>query len=350
MKFKVFGAVGVVLAIVAFASWTYSTPKNILDINSDACTFVAGIRDDFRLRVPVTNTSDSNIQIQEFQMSCACTEVEPSSLELMPGETGHVDFTLDLTKFIDRDKLSVPMQVQIFPVVEGKPRGIGGFKLSGEVQAFFDCTPSRLEILHPSKASQAEETRNQFLKIKCREKLKSFSVACPEEFALLSPSTYRNPSGTCEIEIVPIKPSRETVEKEIENFYIVISGVCLDGSNVPTTKIPVRYLLEGDLCVNPQLVSFGSIGLGDRTSETLTVLSRSGRPIEISLLDHGQEWHAVVANQSNECRKVIQVYGRAHLPGYVESEVSLRVQYLDNHQEIPISIPLSYYGVQQGNP
>ena len=141
-----------VLLIAAFGAWfmkARSLDRSInlgLSIPSHALTFDTAIaQSHFEWTLPISNKGDETVRVLEFETSCGCTKVEPTSCELQPGETRSVNVTLDLTfvKIEQGSLAEVPFDVTIVPriqVNQQEVRGVG-WRLEGRVRPLIVTTP-----------------------------------------------------------------------------------------------------------------------------------------------------------------------------------------------------------------
>lgn len=69
----------------------------------------------------VTNVSQRTVRVVDIKTSCGCSQIEPSSFQIQPGESRSVQMHIKLvvTRAVGATGLESPMEIRIVPIIEG---------------------------------------------------------------------------------------------------------------------------------------------------------------------------------------------------------------------------------------
>jgi hypothetical protein len=88
-------------------------------------------------RLPIHNTTNTDIEILSFIKSCSCTEVEPRSLTIPAGQTATVNLIIDLTHrtMAELDLAARPFAIEVKPYLKSVWPRTPGWSVEGTVKS-----------------------------------------------------------------------------------------------------------------------------------------------------------------------------------------------------------------------
>lgn len=116
--------------------------------------------DAHRVEVPLTNKGETTITISRFATTCSCSSVEPTSIEIPPGETRRVVMALDLqpSSREEADKPTTDFSVDLTPFLAGEPEQQGPtWQVTARVRRPLLRTPRQIDLGWHSERAQPFE-------------------------------------------------------------------------------------------------------------------------------------------------------------------------------------------------
>ncbi|MBI2479137.1 MAG: DUF1573 domain-containing protein [Planctomycetia bacterium] len=274
-----------VLLIAAFGVWfmkARSLDREInlgLSIPSHALTFDTAIAQrGFEWTLPVSNTGDETVRVLEFETSCGCTKVEPTTCELQPGETRNVNVTLDLTfvKIEQSSLAEVPFDVTIVPRIEvnqQQVRGVG-WRLDGRVRPLIVTTP-RVMTLGGSDAVIGSREQEMVATVRTADDISDVEIESRSTELFDVSIAAGKATGEYELRV---RPKKSLPVGGFEG-QILLRPMFTDGTDAPSVSYFVKGEKLSEIEAVPPIVNFGRRPVGDRGSMRVLVRSRIGREI-----------------------------------------------------------------------
>lgn len=218
----------------------------------------------FLWSVPIRNTSSQPVVIERWQASCDCSDVQPSSMRLEPGETKAISVRIDLGRNLGATS-GTPVSVSLSPLFGGK--SLATWALRGSVKPLI--RPSAI----PTAAFSNEMT--------ARRQQVELELVAPVHTVV---ATCRAPHVRCELshraelrKITLILSYADDLSDGLHSFGIELRGQL-------TTGDPFSKHLTGAVTVRPEIevsppslvVSGPSTGMWE---ETIGFRSRSDIPL-----------------------------------------------------------------------
>jgi hypothetical protein len=288
--------------------------------------------------LPIHNDSDRVIEIDGFGKSCSCTDLEPSSLKIPPGESRDVQLALDL-----RSHQAEPMQerafdVTIFPIIKGKPNYHLGWTIRGRV-----C--SALRLLAPPDFGEHSECAQPLPELKVPVETfdpsaRLLVVSADDRFAARLTPTEGKPtsyelriSARVRLGQGPIKCDlvlilKDQADKPITTYKIAVSGHIL-----------------GNVQATPRSLSFGAKRLGETMTETVVLDSAAHQAVE--LLDVAVGSKDIEVTRLQPClddNLRLRIVWRLSKVGAQTDTVTFTVR--SDDRTFRILVPLDAYGVE----
>jgi hypothetical protein len=231
----------------------------------------------FHWTIPITNESSQVLQVIDFSTSCICSNVEPRSLVLSPGESKDIRVTIDLT----RDPLSQFSRQVTREVAEKVTPKIQGaavdqplpWTIRGRAKKAFTVEPRELTFGEILVQGQPPESRE--LLLESLIPLKTLVANCdPPHLAAVTLEPHPDEDHTYSL---LIQPQPNLPEGEL-NFTVSLEGITETGEPLPVYRVPVDGRVLPDIQISPPDILFGACTLGDTVAETIVLRSWSGKP------------------------------------------------------------------------
>lgn len=96
--------------------------------------------------IPVANTSNQTVFIDDWLVSCACAEIDPPKLSIAPRSKHIIMLKINVPPTSDRVALPTPFRVEIAPVVRGNELARKSFDVSGRMRPICRITPPAVQF------------------------------------------------------------------------------------------------------------------------------------------------------------------------------------------------------------
>lgn len=321
----------------ARASFLYVEPK-ALDIGEVILT------SSHEISFPIENRLDSQVHILGFRRSCNCTEIQPASLTIPAHGKAEVHVTIDIAPQSEGDfaKEWRAVQVDISPTLDGKLPLAPNWRITGTVRATYALRTTTLALKQPLVRGLPPETTQ--ISFKCHSRLKSLFARCDQNLAKVALTKFSKESQYYTLNVTP----HTNLTAGPIAFAITLVGRDERGQEIPPVTISARGTVLHDVKFLPAQVAFAAQQLGTECTETLTVASRSGKPVRIR---HARcaapDIDLEILNDGLDGRTAqLQISVRCRQPGEHSQVCTLTLDVPDESSPIEVSIPVSWYGLR----
>jgi hypothetical protein len=329
---------------------------------------------EFKWRIPIQNISNRPVGIAEFTASCQCSQIEPKSLTIEPGETAEVVATIDLTVGRDTDP-SEPrrtFEIAIHPIVSVASSRPPGFVLKGTAKDVFTCTPRAVDLGEVLSGTAGEPK----------------TVRLMSDVALSSVVALRQPDMRIEIELVDpesprlgrgvnstgylltVTPTDQIPIGKIDRT-IYLQATDVQGKKLPEFPVTVTGKIVFDVAVEPREIYAGLIEMGTTYETILTLRSRAGSPFALFAVEQelGVTLKPLIETSASEPIHNSTDAVKVPLESFKSSEngsalrfrlaltpqhegdqrtnATIQASSVANNQHMEITVPIVYYGTRK---
>ncbi len=231
----------------------------------------------FQWSVPITNTSHEVVFVTKLRSSCSCTQVEPASFRLAPGQTQLVALTIDLTPPAGKASGLEPseFEVRLQPTIQGYPLPVANWLVFGTIKSAF--SPNQKEVsLVGGAAIDATRLAEplEILAINAIEQLEHFDWRTePANVAIAIDRVIETDKWSVTLLPRELEP--------ITHFQLFITGRDSKGQRLGECKIPVTIHAMPEVAILPSQIvapvgaeqTVSIIAKVDAAIESLTVAS-----------------------------------------------------------------------------
>ncbi len=293
--------------------------------------------DAHRVEVPLTNKGETTITISRFATTCSCSSVEPTSIEIPPGETRRVVMALDLqpSSREEADKPTTDFSVDLTPFLAGEPEQQGPtWQVTARVRRPLLRTPRQIDLGWHSERAQPFEPVLVTVDIAPGiDGLKAFGTK-------MLVSLNRDKKGTSRyiLSVTPIGPLQVG---EVSGFVRLTPY--RKGEALPSRTISVRGRVVDDVELTPTGVLFGTQSIGTTRTETVTLRSLTGTDFELVKVESRGVDTRVERSTGADANRRLLVHQKITAIGQYAGEIHLTVQDKDVSMR-RIELPVMYFG------
>ena len=289
-------------------------------------------RRDFHHEISITCTHRDPVHIESFTTSCNCTQIEPSSMTIDPGETKSLRLKLDLSAFVQVEPTiwTRPISISTLPVVaDGSPPS-GTWQLTGRLRFPLAISNPRVTLPEIDEAGSIAFPVTRIETTKAAD-IASVTVRCDESFGKLQSEE------TGRVVIATVTP-RSDLPGGLVQFPVEFIATTDAGEVLPAVEVLVEGYIRPDLYATPSQIVNGVMEVGQVISQTVKILSRSNRPFTVVDVECPSETHAVPQGEA-------QQGGQFHIEHVCQQQtderiVVFRCRYVSDgsEREIPLKI------------
>lgn len=292
------------------------------------------------------NPTDHELEIASFASSCRCTTIKPNSLKLLPHETADVTISFDLCFNIAGEEEVVPGGVRrparkdfsedVVATVTRPVREEKTWTFRGRVKKALFLTPAHLEI--ERSLIEAKPFPPQKVLVRSSMGLETVKASCDRAMAGVAIDRL----DPCHYEL-KVEPSPLLPVGRFE-YRVYLTASTLEGESLPTVYLPVAGHVLSRFEVLPSPLVCGLRFVGETISETVMIRDRHGQKIEL-ISSIGDDLGASIQllPDSDQDRRSVQVKLVVSQPG--QQVVGVRLKVRTKESEVPLVVPISYYGV-----
>jgi hypothetical protein len=301
----------------------------------------AWARRDFRWTIPIRNRSQRSVEVADLRLSCKCTgTIEPRRFVLEPGQTQHVDMTLDLRPTSEslKKRPSFPLSVQMLAMVERPGPLQQTWPLEGIVRQLAWAEPDKIDFFE--ELVEGAEGPERRVRVTCFEPTTSLEMTCTPNMANVAALSIEGSDREFDLFI---RPSSKQPIGPFEST-IIIRPAGHDSPDSPYLELPLLGTVMPDIRTLPGVVQFGPVVIGKTATEYVNVDSRLGHALKIagSKSDcESLEVRVPDGAEKDSSRLTVSVTPRE--AGFIAESVTASV--VDNSGVTKIvSIPVTWYG------
>lgn len=301
----------------------------------------AWARRDFHWTLPIKNRGRRPVEVADLRLSCKCAgTIEPRRFVLEPGQTLHVDLTLDLRPTSEslKKRRSFPLSVQMLAMVESPGPLQQTWPLEGIVRQLAWAEPDKIDFFE--ELVEGGEGPERCVRVTCFEPTTGLEVTCAPNVADVAALSVEGSDREFDLFI---RPSSEQPVGPFEST-ITIRPAGHDSAASPLFELPILGSVMPDIRTLPDVVQFGPVVLGRTVTEYVNVDSRLGHDLKIagSKSDcESLEVRVPDGVEKDSSRLTVSVTPRE--AGFIAESVTASV--VDNSGVTKIvSIPVTWYG------
>lgn len=293
------------------------------------------IQSELKRSVTVKNPTDATVVVRNVRASCNCTQVEPRSFSLAPGETRELTLVIDL-----QPPHSIPVGKSIsFKVVIDFQMGDGTtpppIELSAQVRSPFVITPRSIDFGRRLSNDAADV---ESFSIECLAPMESVDVATDVDGVEFR--SERVEEGRFRVDAF-ISPGRQP--RPLTGLIKVTGQTKPDCVSV-TDRLRMNGEVISEVSVEPSHVAFGILPLGQAAEQQVSLRSRVGGSIEIVTVQP-EASDISVEMMSAADQPVVAIRQTAWAKGHQKSVVNLTYRLTTiGGTEVTTTIPVTYFG------
>lgn len=243
----------------------------------------------FTWTVPVRNTTDRAVWVEEFQVSCGCMSVEPRQVLLTAGETR--DVTLRITPTIPRETnratTSTTQVISLFAYGADKKLELLRAHLRGRPATLLTLAPSQFLFERPPV--RGETARAVPLTLLPHGDCREIRIDCDPDVR----ATVRRKDPDYEIAVV-IEPKQSGAWSKAVRVSLIDGR----GQTIGTRSIAVAPTVVEPVVVKPNHHHFGTVPAGSSADLTIVLSSYTGRPYVVRRVEPSGADITVVRKES----------------------------------------------------
>ncbi len=296
----------------------------------------------FQWDLPIKNTSNAQVTIEKFDLSCNCVAIEPKRLVVPAHSSSNVRLTLDLAKarLSSWGRAVDNIDLQILPRVAEAPYQDISWTLRGKVKRPF--------VFEPAQLSQWQEVRRQAfagrtIRLTSLIPAPAFMIRCvPKVFS----ARIVNTAKTHDQYELTLRPGQSVPAGA---FHVDLTiQVRIPGLSSPfSTTIPVDGYLRDDVAIIPEAIHFGPRPLSSHCQQDLALASDSGRPFEFVSTETSSdaiELGPLTLDNAGRSGTGLRLKLTVVAEGQQRGWAKIRLREHDGRPRV-ITIPIEYYGL-----
>jgi hypothetical protein len=235
------------------------------------------VQEDFKWRLPIRNKSRRTLEIEGWRESCHCTEIEPRTLTIPPGEVREVTLTLNLLskKNESEGRSEWDFAVMITPQIATLSFPADVWKVHGRVRATLACSPGHVDFGEslvfgkPFAAESVEVTSHQ--------EIDHLEADWDRSFATVEVQPTTNDGRHFRVDVTPAR----NLALGDHTFMVTLLGKDSHGTTMEKAHCYVRANVVDDFVIAPSPVSFGFGEVGQLLEQTVSLTSRTQQPFSL---------------------------------------------------------------------
>jgi hypothetical protein len=295
--------------------------------------------DAFHWKLRVHNPTGEDIHILGFNTSCNCTRIQPSETVVPARSFSDLELVIDLSRVPKQgqDNKDADFREIVVPTIRGAVKRPKGWTLDGKVLYPLVIEPQRVVFefpLAPNGNRHAKQVK-----------------------VVPHPSLVANLDVRCDLNkgnVVITKSKREyelTISPDPQlgggtfDFFVTLNPIGMNGKQLPAKKVHVMGQIADPIkCLPPQL-SLGPRRIGTVVSESISLVSTSGEPFEVTGIEPASsEVQVESCLPPNPAGSVIRLRQVIKNAGYSQSAIAFQVK--QGRIQDRVSCLISYYGTR----
>jgi hypothetical protein len=288
---------------------------------------------------PVTNTTQSDIEVSKFHVSCDCTTIEPPNIVVRAGQTALLRAIMDLSASEDRNALAKErlFNVVVMPEIKGDDAARPVWKLHGVVEHPITLTSQYL-VFNEGDLVIGKQFVSKALTAACRSHFDDISAECDPDLAMVL--VQRLPEeAAIEFRVHPaprLRPGHYVVP-------VIVRAARANGEAFVAARFTVIATVIGRIGVSPELVSFGITKCGDSKSEVIRFHGQNNAQVSVKPTHFKSACLQIIPNNSYD-EFVLQLSPPRGSPNGSHREmIEFEVSGENNSASYTISVPVTYY-------
>jgi hypothetical protein len=296
----------------------------------------------FSWTIPVTNVTSRRVTITKIAKSCQCTQVQPSSFVLDPGEQACLHLTLNLRTVEQSEQFGVSLYAY-----ESEADGpVAVWHLRGVVKSPFDLQPRKLDFGESLIAD--EPFRPKSLDVTCYEPCRQIELSVDPSLAAVA-TNVGDDGRHFQITVAP----SQTLRPGLYEFRVGATPVLSNGQRHPPIWISIRAKISRDVELVPSLTHLGNIKVGESRAIDIGLVSRLGRNFIIDEIQ-SKSTNVLITPRSSSPAASTHFYVvkiRADHLGENKCPVSFHTRSMSNqvkptNSKSDVILTLQYYGTK----
>lgn len=233
----------------------------------------------FATEIPIRNASARPVTIIRFERPCVCVAIEPSSLDLAPGQSASLLLRLDLTKASEEERglPSRPFETSFTPILADSGERTA-FRITGTVKRFFELSGEGFSLGEVAPSEMPHHRAR--LTVTPLEPIEQIAVDLDPSLGEVERAETDRADGSCSFDIY-LKPIDRAGAISIP---LLVRAQTRGGTQVRRT-IAMSAIILGELVSRPRSLALGAVPLAIGTESTFTIRSRDGVPFEVESID-----------------------------------------------------------------
>lgn len=293
---------------------------------------------DYRLMLPITNTTGSPIEVSKLASSCRCTSTT-EALVVPPGVTGELSLSVNLVAIASRqgDDAESSFSIPVMPIVKSTPLDPPVWVIKGRARRILRKAPTHIDFGELPLHAEGRPVRTvEMLAVHplsgVRVECDQAPHACRVRWSAQTPAAFS----------LEVKPAGSLPMGRFEFSARVF--VSVDGAvEFCAAEIPVFGNVVGDVEANPSMLLLGAVKLEEPVEQTIWLRARSGKSCKVKAEE--TDGVRVVPRQlelDGERAVRLQIIPK---PGTQDATISFLVQRAG--RQSVIKIPLKYVGIDR---
>lgn len=339
------------VAVIALASYltalktdTVSKNERWLEVDPERLYFGEVWADDaFKWSFSVRNVADREVYVEGFQISCACTHIEPEQFRLAPGESQNLAVTLNLMR-PPSDTTAQWMRdfsVALIPKFRDRAMKRRGWSLRGRVRDPFVISAPSLQVTQPVR--HGSEASSESILIRAQD-----GVATIEAVAN---------APWCEAVLTPAASDREfrlyvnvsaDAPTGVQTSSVTLRAIKVDGDPLVSVKVPVSVQVVNMIQASPSDLVLGTLRIGTTAESTVVLSPTTGINFEVTRVENN-DVSLVVAPVENGSHAscAFQIRKKATAPGFQQSQIVFFALQEGESQSMRIPVGVTYFGMEE---
>lgn len=255
---------------------------------------------DYKLSIPITNVTDSAVEVVDVIPSCGCTTIDRRAFSVAPSQTTEIHLSVDLLSKrdapVNREGRHFPVGVMIL-LKSGDPSQIR-LTATGVVKDWLSVKPPSV-YLSSELMNSAELPATRLLAIP-RVGLTSL-LATSDSDHLHVQVGDRGSKGNVDTgndeQSFPIEVAlKNQLPCGEHSLSFTLVGTKDDGQTLPNLSVPVKVTVLGDVFMSPAFTHLGSIPCGVEKRASFQLISRRKHPFRITRITAPESGDFVITN------------------------------------------------------
>ncbi len=240
--------------------------------DEDADFGEAFMQEEFPWQLQIENTSAHSVRIVDFESSCACTSINPSSV-VVPGQgTASIELVLDTTGNWKDGEVDHPraFAIDLWPILQGPRRPVPRWTIKGRVRRPLAFSPPAVH--YGETLVQGRSLPEKTVLVRAAEGVERLAIDCdwPSVRLEAGPSNGSG-DGWFEITISPGEQMPPIGRFEVE---IRVSGVLAGEERLPPVPLRLAGLVVPEFYAIPHTIRLTPVAQGEPATVDVVLQSR----------------------------------------------------------------------------